>query len=475
MDENDEKVAAQQAEKLKHAAAVRQMAEDLNEAQLRDVLTKLMLHREAGREWMEFCRSAVEKEWRPADPEGMEYLHIAPDVSTGGSLKQAFRTEIEREQQRVAAWRDHLACGPLTGVEQREGWLRRLAWLGQMHGSDDLDGMRDLDKGYREITELPGRVSADTGIVIWAAGNAAEQIALRWLLFLFREFTGSVYVIDAPAVTAGLTGRSDAVFLKSGELSADKLRSVWERAVQTGLAEYALTGQRRRQMESEWEVLSAGKHTLHRYGEGRIVGVPEDYYDAYLLETAKKVCGRRGEYRKAARVIGEALGQSEEPLDDSFLNHRLSSLVYAGRLEFKGVPRQMRMYEVRPAASGSAGIGRAAGSREKSAEELAQRQLDRYNAHDLEGFLDVYAEDARLYNLLDGSLIAEGRDAMRERYRRRFEVDKVHAELVNRMVIGSRVIDHEQVTQAGSDRATQAAAIYETAGGLIREVWFVYE
>jgi len=110
-----------------------------------------------------------------------------------------------------------------------------------------------------------------------------------------------------------------------------------------------------------------------------------------------------------------------------------------------------------------------------SAQELAQRQLDCYNAHDLEGFLATYAEDAKLYNLLDGTLIAEGREAMRERYRKRFEVDKVHAKLVNRMVIGSRVIDHEEVTLAGSDRVLQAAAIYETIEGLIRAAWFVNE
>ncbi|WP_172194657.1 nuclear transport factor 2 family protein [Saccharibacillus qingshengii] len=111
----------------------------------------------------------------------------------------------------------------------------------------------------------------------------------------------------------------------------------------------------------------------------------------------------------------------------------------------------------------------------ETAEELAQRQLDRYNAHDLEGFLEVYAEDAKLYRLPDGALIAEGRAAMRERYRQRFEIDKVHAKLVNRMVIGSRVIDHEEVTQAGSDTRTQAAAIYETQDGRIVAAWFVSE
>ncbi|WP_172256220.1 nuclear transport factor 2 family protein [Saccharibacillus deserti] len=207
-----------------------------------------------------------------------------------------------------------------------------------------------------------------------------------------------------------------------------------------------------------------------RGGEYQVFG----FHDCLAYGPLADLENRKGWVRRLG-WLGEMNGS--ERLDDDFLNHRLTSLVYAGRLEFRGVPRQMRMYEVRPLRARKAVevVEQQKIPEFGTAEELAQRQLDRYNAHDLEGFLNVYAEDAKLYNLLDGSLIAEGREAMRERYRKRFEVDNVHAELVNRMVIGSRVIDHERITRKGSDEAVSAAAIYETRDALIREVWFVYE
>lgn len=459
-------------EKLKQASILRQTIEDMDEAQMRAVLQKLMIRQEDQQDGAAWSRAVLENELGLSDLSSAEYIHIAPDDSTAGSLKMVLQRELAGGKQHVFACRDNLSYGPLTGIERREGWIDRLSWLGRMHGCDDLDGIRYLDKGYRDLVGLPARVSTGTEVVVWAGGNAAEQTALRFALFLLRDFPGRIRVLDAPAISGKLSDseRFDSAYLKSGELSAGKLRLIWEQTLAHAQDERLLTTEERRSLEREWDRLSSGNSTLRQYRKGRIVDVSEDHYDDYLLETAKRVCGKNRAYRKAARVIGEAIGHSDEPLDDGFLNHRLSSLVYAGKLAFKGIPRQMRMYEVRPNESQpfpEHPIG--------SPIELAQRQLDCYNAHDLEGFLAVYAEDAKLYGLLDGTLIAEGREAMRERYRQRFEVDKVHAKLVNRMVIGSRVIDHEEVTMESSDRAVHAAAIYETSEGLIRAAWFVNE
>ena len=107
------------------------------------------------------------------------------------------------------------------------------------------------------------------------------------------------------------------------------------------------------------------------------------------------------------------------------------------------------------------------------ARELAEKQLECYNNHDLEGFLSAYHDDTKIYNI-DGSLIMEGKEAMRERYGERFKNPHLHAELVNRMVFGNKAIDHERVTGIG-DTVTEVAAIYEVEGGLIKTVWFVRE
>jgi len=107
------------------------------------------------------------------------------------------------------------------------------------------------------------------------------------------------------------------------------------------------------------------------------------------------------------------------------------------------------------------------------AQELAKKQLECYNNHDLEGFLSAYHDDTKIYNVSDGALIMEGKEAMRQRYGELFKNKKVHAKLVNRMVFGNKAIDHESVTRGDGNPPTEVAAIYEVEDGLIKTVWFV--
>jgi len=72
-------------------------------------------------------------------------------------------------------------------------------------------------------------------------------------------------------------------------------------------------------------------------------------------------------------------------------------------------------------------------------------------------------------------LILEGKEVLKEKYKERFEILKVHADIQNRIVIGNKVIDHEYVTELKADTVVKAAAIYEVEDGLIKNVWFVYE
>ena len=104
--------------------------------------------------------------------------------------------------------------------------------------------------------------------------------------------------------------------------------------------------------------------------------------------------------------------------------------------------------------------------------DLAQRQLNAYNARDIDAFLEPYAEDVELYNMPE-KLIGKGKDAMRKTYTGMFARTPVlHCELVNRMVVGNTVIDHERVTFAADKAPTEAVAIYKIENGKIKRVYF---
>lgn len=105
-------------------------------------------------------------------------------------------------------------------------------------------------------------------------------------------------------------------------------------------------------------------------------------------------------------------------------------------------------------------------------EQLAQAQLDAYNGHDLEAFLKPYAEDVKIYQF-PNTLQAEGKEIMRKNYQFLKSTPDLHCELVNRIVEGNTVIDHENVTVDKDKPPFKAIAIYKIKDGKIAEVYFI--
>jgi uncharacterized protein (TIGR02246 family) len=107
-----------------------------------------------------------------------------------------------------------------------------------------------------------------------------------------------------------------------------------------------------------------------------------------------------------------------------------------------------------------------------SAADIVQRQLDAYNAQDIDVFCACFAADCVLAEL-NGPVTQQGGDAIRQRYETLFaSYPENRAVLVNRVVVGSVVIDHEDITRSPSERIN-AAAIYTVKDGLIARVDFV--
>jgi hypothetical protein len=106
-------------------------------------------------------------------------------------------------------------------------------------------------------------------------------------------------------------------------------------------------------------------------------------------------------------------------------------------------------------------------------EAFAQRQLDAYNARDLERFVREYTPDVVVYRLPDPNPSLVGRDALAAHYRdNRFNLPDLHARLVKRMVFGNKVIDQEVIVGVPG-APLDAAAIYEVTPKGISKVWFL--
>jgi hypothetical protein len=103
--------------------------------------------------------------------------------------------------------------------------------------------------------------------------------------------------------------------------------------------------------------------------------------------------------------------------------------------------------------------------------ELADQQLLAYNAHNLEAFLAPYAEDIEIYDLQTNKLKVKGKEAMRKQYAFLNTAKQLYCRLLNRMVQGNIVVDHEEIWADGG-RKFYGLAIYEISNNKIIKVWF---
>ena len=105
-------------------------------------------------------------------------------------------------------------------------------------------------------------------------------------------------------------------------------------------------------------------------------------------------------------------------------------------------------------------------------EMVVQEQLNAYNAHHLEAFLETFAEDVRVYEFPD-KLSYEGKSIMRGKYKFLEKTPDLHCELVNRTILGHTVIDHERLIFDKSEASREIIAVYKIKEEKIAEVYFI--
>jgi hypothetical protein len=97
-----------------------------------------------------------------------------------------------------------------------------------------------------------------------------------------------------------------------------------------------------------------------------------------------------------------------------------------------------------------------------------QDQLEAYNAHDLEKFLRPYAEDVVVKKQPTGTVLMQGKAAMRPGYADQFtHHPEIVCDVKSRIVAGEWIFDHE-FSSSGGD----VVAAYHVKDGQIVEVWF---
>ena len=108
-----------------------------------------------------------------------------------------------------------------------------------------------------------------------------------------------------------------------------------------------------------------------------------------------------------------------------------------------------------------------------SPRDVVNRQLEVYNAHDIEGYCALFASEATISDLVTGQMICNGLAEIRDVYTRRFaENPQLRCTGHQRLEGPTHAIDKETVYGLPSG-PLHIMAIYEVREGLIRSLRFI--
>ncbi len=104
-------------------------------------------------------------------------------------------------------------------------------------------------------------------------------------------------------------------------------------------------------------------------------------------------------------------------------------------------------------------------------QQVVQRQVNAYNARNIDAFMSTYADSIKVYNF-PKEIIMDGKEQVRDRFQKIFDkVPNLYCEIKNRIVLGNKVVDREYVRF--NEKYSNVIAVYEVIDGKISKVTFI--
>lgn len=272
--------------------------------------------------------------------------HIVFGDSTTGSLKMALKKLDLNQQEKIITFSDLFSIGPIWNLHDLQGVTNRYEWL-RTHINIDEEVLFNYEDNFKQTILDIDQTPSGHPIIIWAGENAHEQTGLRFVLYLLKQKTNDIYIININKAYKTHFDRPEIDFtpLHMGELSADKLIQIYENK-KNG---HALTQTECKAFEQQWEQLCKGKEVLRIWEDNKIISVPETFYDEHIINTVKKFHQKKkhNDFIKSARIIGEVIGHLNQYVGDQFLEYRIRRLIVDGIFDMEGVPKAMRYYSIK--------------------------------------------------------------------------------------------------------------------------------
>jgi hypothetical protein len=262
----------------------------------------------------------------------LDLLHVLFTPSGSGELRRALALSGRNES--VVCSFDNLSFGPIDPPDAE----LRTRWVENELGYSGWEEVIAQTTPFWSEALAPGRK------VAWMSRRTTLEYAgfLEWLWRLGEEPCDVIDLTDVMVVGRGQDGNptTPRLALSLALLPVDQIldNKLIDRA-------QPLAPEARQQYRETWRRLRAENAALRVLNADCLVSAPISFFDPLLLSCA------RGNWQKAARVVGEALAKE---LDDSLLQTgdlllfaRVRTLVETGLLQSRGDLLDIRRCELR--------------------------------------------------------------------------------------------------------------------------------
>lgn len=267
-------------------------------------------------------------------------VHIVSSESAAGSLRVGLDSP-----KTVIGFPDSFSIGPLFKLHEKAGQAFRNEWIYDHinYGQEDYIYENKFSNTVREIDDIPCQYP----IYIWYGNNVDEQTGLRFFLFLLRDKTNDIFLLNSTELYEKyfMPKSEDRKFSYTSQIESKDLRILFEK----GSKNAPLSEQVRIQLLEEWLVLAQTKEVLRIWEKEEIKGVNENHLDSMILDTIEMLHRKqeKKDFIKTGMVIGEILSETKELMNVFYLEYRIRHLLYSGLLELKGIPKSMSHYSIK--------------------------------------------------------------------------------------------------------------------------------
>lgn len=277
-------------------------------------------------------------------------VHILFGDASAGILKIALKNLGVYKEENVISFRDMFSVGLVWRLHEETGKEARFDWM-KNNMNDEYDDFYEYKQRFQKTIDQIKSISENTPITIWIAENSHEQTGLRLVLHLLKERSNDINLINTTKVFAKVYSellnerKVKYTVLHTGEIPPEKLQLIYKQSKH----EPPLSQHEREDLEQEWLSLAENRELLRIWRNGRIQSVPDDYYDQYIINKAKKLYSEQKmkDFMKSAKLIGEVLAHLDQYVGAEFLEYRVRKLIEKGVFEVETSQIPMRFYSVR--------------------------------------------------------------------------------------------------------------------------------